>query len=556
MRRPPGLQCTRSAHTHAHTHLEALGGAGAETPLAEWPQHLRTAAGIGVVPLELIKPEQIAQASQRAIQRFPANPWYEHAQVGATGLFQNLYQLYLGVDGPNVVNPGRRTQWEEDFVELKQRLTPKQIQKAQQQWQGFMARVPDYAENEHLYQGRGVVICGGGLRYMTAVWVNVHMLRRHGCTLPIELWFYSSEMPRPAMQKVLLEMGVFCRNVEDLFPGGAQTVFKSYRIKAAALLFSQFKEVLFLDADIVSVEDPTFLFELKEYKETGAIFWPDFWGSSMAPDFLNVTGLTPDQIPLGTTESGQMVLNKQQSWKSLLLALFFNLQGELYYPLMTDYMGLGDKETFPLAHLVLRQPYHFVDYAVGVVGIHKTTKVGQNPLFSGNTMIQHRPDRQPQQNNSILFLHANSPKMAVALPNDFADFQRRWQVLMELEGDSSQPSVERPFEEATRYLGFDIERTCFEMIRLMRCSTFFEDSLADWIRLDKEVDVLPGDGRSHGWFGSVGGIQFEWMKEVNSPFRPPFKPWRGQGRDRNPLYSSPKHRRRCLLFGRFFCRRS
>ena len=70
-----------------------------------------------------------------------------------------------------------------------------------------------------------------------------------------------------------------------------------------------------------------------------------------------------------------MVLNKQQSWKSLLLALFFNLQGELYYPLMTDYMGLGDKETFPLAHLVLRQPYHFVDYAVGVVGIHKTTKV-------------------------------------------------------------------------------------------------------------------------------------------------------------------------------------
>ena len=73
-------------------------------------------------------------------------------------------------------------------------------------------------------------------------------------------------------------------------------VFKSYRIKAAALLFSQFKEVLFLDADIVSVEDPTFLFELKEYKETGAIFWPDFWGSSMAPDFLNVTGLTPDQV--------------------------------------------------------------------------------------------------------------------------------------------------------------------------------------------------------------------------------------------------------------------
>ena len=58
------------------------------------------------------------------------------------------------------------------------------------------------------------------------IWCKLTRIELPGCrcTLPIELWFYSSEMPRPAMQKVLLEMGVFCRNVEDLFPGGAQTV--------------------------------------------------------------------------------------------------------------------------------------------------------------------------------------------------------------------------------------------------------------------------------------------------------------------------------------------
>lgn len=37
-------------------------------------------------------------------------------------------------------------------------------------------------------QGRGIVMVGGGLRYMISTWVGVHMIRRSGCRLPIEMW--------------------------------------------------------------------------------------------------------------------------------------------------------------------------------------------------------------------------------------------------------------------------------------------------------------------------------------------------------------------------------
>lgn len=50
-----------------------------------------------------------------------------------------------------------------------------------------------------------------------------------------------------------------------------------FQIKAAAIINSSFKEVLYLDSDNLSATDPTFLFDTPEYKSTGALFWPDFW---------------------------------------------------------------------------------------------------------------------------------------------------------------------------------------------------------------------------------------------------------------------------------------
>jgi hypothetical protein len=50
-----------------------------------------------------------------------------------------------------------------------------------------------------------------------------------------------------------------------------------FQIKAAAIINSSFKELLYLDSDNLPAHDPTFLFDTPEYKSTGALFWPDFW---------------------------------------------------------------------------------------------------------------------------------------------------------------------------------------------------------------------------------------------------------------------------------------
>ena len=82
------------------------------------------------------------------------------------------------------------------------------------------------------------------------------------------------------------------------------------------------------------------------------VLWPDYWKPTVAPDMYRIA---PEASPPnGTVESGQMVINKRRCWRALLLALFLNCQGSLYFNLLTNYMGVGDKETFPFAMRMLQ----------------------------------------------------------------------------------------------------------------------------------------------------------------------------------------------------------
>jgi hypothetical protein len=58
--------------------------------------------------------------------------------------------------------------------------------------------------------GRGVVICGGGRKYFPPAWVSIRMLRRVGCTLPIELWHLGPLEMSDAMRALVAPYGVTC----------------------------------------------------------------------------------------------------------------------------------------------------------------------------------------------------------------------------------------------------------------------------------------------------------------------------------------------------------
>ena len=63
-----------------------------------------------------------------------------------------------------------------------------------------------------------------------------------------------------------------------------------------------------------------------------------------------------------------------------MLAVFMNLHSQLYYELLSNFMGKGDKESFGYALLAVGQSYRLSGTPVGSVGLDKSvTLIGLAP---------------------------------------------------------------------------------------------------------------------------------------------------------------------------------
>jgi hypothetical protein len=130
---------------------------------------------------------------------------------------------------------------------------------------------------------------------------------------------------------------------------------KLYSMKGATLLLSKFDEILLLDADNIPARDPTFLFDSDPFKETGALFWKDYWMTRCDNPVLKVLEL--GCIHENEQESGQLVIKKSSPGVLKALSLAFYVQRK------TSHFGnfiLGDKDTFRLSWRYLNVPYHMV----------------------------------------------------------------------------------------------------------------------------------------------------------------------------------------------------
>lgn len=230
------------------------------------------------------------------------------------------------------------------------------------------------------FQGRGIVICGGGIRYFTPAWVCVQMLRRLGCRLPIQLWHLGRRELDDRMRALVMPLGVECIDafkVRRRFPA---RILHGWSLKPYAILHSSFREVLFLDADNVPVLNPEFLFDTPQFRATGALFWPDYGqrGNKKAAPIWRSCGLRQPREP--EFESGQIVVDKARCWQALCLALWFNENSDFYYQYL-----YGDKETFHLAFRKLGQRYALVPTPV-----HTLQGTMCQHDFKGRRLFQHR----------------------------------------------------------------------------------------------------------------------------------------------------------------------
>ena len=154
-------------------------------------------------------------------------------------------------------------------------------------------------------------------------------------------------------------------------------VVSGYAIKVFAIIFSNFEEVLSLDADSLPVVNPDLLFELPCYQQFGNVFWSDMNGNTLDAVVYEMFNLTVpwEGDALASffgAESGQVLLNRyadafayetmtdvaehanvhrQRHVQVLLWMWFVTTNNDWFYQHM-----LGDKDSYRLAFALAGKP--------------------------------------------------------------------------------------------------------------------------------------------------------------------------------------------------------
>ena len=228
------------------------------------------------------------------------------------------------------------------------------------------------------FSGRGIVICGGGEKYLPSAYVLVRMLRHLGCALPVEVWHLGeAEMPE-TMRVLFAQLGCVC--VDGLLVRKVHPVRRlaGWELKCFSIMHSAFEEVMLIDADNCPVRNPEFLFDTPEYARYGAIFWPDYTRFFEGQAVWAASGIAYRDEP--EFESGQIVVDKRRCWKALNVAMHLNEYSDWWYRIVH-----GDKETFHLAWRKIGQ-----DYAMPDRGVEPLEATMLQFDFEGERLFQHR----------------------------------------------------------------------------------------------------------------------------------------------------------------------
>jgi alpha 1,2-mannosyltransferase len=271
----------------------------------------------------------------------------------------------------------------------------------------------------------------------------------------------------PELIDALKILDVTCHNISDY----TEDSIEGWAMKPMAILSSSFKEVLYLDSDIVCMANPELLFDLPEYREFGALFWPDFWETEEDNSIWEVLKIPP--VKMKEQESGQLLIDKERCWKELHLATYFNIHNYIYYHLL-----YGDKDTFRFAWMALNTPFYFVEGEPSSCGY-----MDSEGYYLGNTMVQYLPD------GDKMFLHRNLSKWHLLKDNN-----ERWQIIKRFAAGAKQKKYYYPYKKGSMNLTGDTEMA---------------DSKNEFGDMEKSCLKYLGELRQAEWYVNAFGRQLE-----------------------------------------------
>ena len=106
------------------------------------------------------------------------------------------------------------------------------------------------------FKGRGITICGGGHTYFTNAWILIRMLRKLGCGLPIQLWYYGADELDEEMAELVSPYGVECVDAKAIAKRYKRKISPGWPLKPLSILYSPFEEVLALDCLLYTSPSP------------------------------------------------------------------------------------------------------------------------------------------------------------------------------------------------------------------------------------------------------------------------------------------------------------
>ncbi len=229
------------------------------------------------------------------------------------------------------------------------------------------------------YSDRGVIVAAGGARLFVNAYVLAHVLRRRlNCTAPIEVWHYGADELSPRMKALLADLGVGTVDATQIAARSALTIRDGWQLKPLALVGCRFAEVLMLDADQVPVVDPTVAFAWPQYREAGAVFWPDILDIRADNPIWAALGLPGERSV--SIESGQVLVDKRRHLRAALATLALNEAAETTYRYV-----YGDKDTFMLGARLVEAPFAMIPHRPFI----EDRSLMQRD-FDGVAFLQHR----------------------------------------------------------------------------------------------------------------------------------------------------------------------
>ena len=238
---------------------------------------------------------------------------------------------------------------------------------------------------------RGIIYTGLPQFHFKNIYQSVLAHRNLKVSLPIEVWVNAADMPICTLVFESLGAYEFLNEGEQPMPAeearqlGVTTCralpphANGFASKYYALLGTQFTDVFFMDADNLAVRDVNEVFNSVEYKRTGAILWPDLWGAACRTTQhradngytgfetsvlwqAHVGGLLWKNVRSHAheAEAGQLAFDRTRHGGLLELGRRL-IEDEQFFKFTVN----GDKDIFRLVHLMVDEPFTFIDAIPG-----------------------------------------------------------------------------------------------------------------------------------------------------------------------------------------------